>query len=224
MDFQLKVKANDKIFLRDPEGSDLGRKILRESIVMINELGFEHFTFKKLALQIDTTEAGIYRYFENKHKLLVYLITWYWGVMEYLVLFHINNISNTEKKIKKVIDLLSKEIVDNVIDDSIDRLAFYQIVVAESNKVYLTKEVELYNKDQIFKPYKDLCKRIAFLFSEYNSKYKFPHSLASTLLEMSHSQYFFMKNLPSLTDFGKEKTNDKLVDFLNVLVFSNLKK
>ena len=224
MNFQLKVKSNDKLFLRDPESSDLGRNIIRESIVMLNELGFEHFTFKKLAQKIDTTEAGIYRYFENKHKLLVYLITWYWSIMEYSVIYHINNITNTEKKIKKVIDLLSKEITDDVIDSSIDRLAFFQIVVSESNKVYLTKDVESYNKDQAFKPYKDLCKRVAALFIEYNAKYKFPHSLATTLLEMAHSQYFFMQNLPSLTDFGKEKSNEKLVDFLNILVFSNLKK
>lgn len=40
---------------------------------MIYKTGYEAFTFKKLAEDIGTTEAGIYRYFENKYKLLVYL-------------------------------------------------------------------------------------------------------------------------------------------------------
>ncbi|MEJ7912060.1 MAG: helix-turn-helix domain-containing protein, partial [Chitinophagaceae bacterium] len=71
MDIELKIKMNEKLFLRDPEQSELGQKIIRQSIALIYEKGFESFTFKKLAEDITTTEAGVYRYFENKHRLLI---------------------------------------------------------------------------------------------------------------------------------------------------------
>ena len=82
MEVQLKFRMNEQLFLRNPEESDLGRRIVSASIKMIGELGFEAFTFKKLATQIETTEASVYRYFENKHRLLVYLVTWYWSWLE----------------------------------------------------------------------------------------------------------------------------------------------
>ena len=75
----IRIKMNDKLFLRNPEDSLLGKRIVSQGLVLINKLGFEDFTFKKLAAEIETTEASIYRYFENKHRLLVYLITWYWS-------------------------------------------------------------------------------------------------------------------------------------------------
>lgn len=80
------------------------------------------------------------------------------------------------------------------------------------------------NKEQLFKPYKDLCTVIADIILEYNPKYKYPRSLASTIVEMAHFQNFFMINLPSLTDFGKSKDEFKVVSFLEDLVFSSIKK
>ena len=71
MVFQFKVQINEGLFIRNPEDTELGRKILKHSVQMIHQLGFEDFTFKKLAEEIHSTEAGVYRYFENKHKLLI---------------------------------------------------------------------------------------------------------------------------------------------------------
>ena len=48
----LQVKINDKIFLKDPENSELGKKILKEGHRMLDEMGFEGFTFKKLAQKL----------------------------------------------------------------------------------------------------------------------------------------------------------------------------
>ena len=72
------LKINDSIYIKDPQTSELGKKILTQSIDMIYTLGFEQFTFKKLGEQIGSNESSIYRYFENKHKLLLYLTNWYW--------------------------------------------------------------------------------------------------------------------------------------------------
>ena len=75
----LKVHIPDKIYIKDPESSVLGKKIITHSILLIDDIGFESFTFKKLGSEINSNESSIYRYFENKHKLLLYLTSWYWG-------------------------------------------------------------------------------------------------------------------------------------------------
>lgn len=101
MSVVFKVIMNEKLFLRDPEQSVLGKKIVKHGLELINKIGFEEFTFKKLALIIDTTEASIYRYFENKHKLLVYLFAWYWSYLDQKLIFVVNNITDPELKLKK---------------------------------------------------------------------------------------------------------------------------
>ena len=94
MELSIKIKMNEKLFLRNPEETELGRNIIEHSIILIHKIGFEVFTFKKLAKEISTTEAGIYRYFENKHRLLLYIVDWYWSWQEYRLIFQTNNIKN----------------------------------------------------------------------------------------------------------------------------------
>jgi AcrR family transcriptional regulator len=218
MEFQLQIKMNPKLYLRDPEQSPLGRNIIQHSIRMI------HFTFKKLAAEIGTTEASIYRYFENKHKLLTYIIAWLWTWLEYQLVYHTNNVKSPKEKIMVVIKLLTFQLADQFTFNHIDRNQLYQIAIAEGSKSYLTRHVTQDNKAHFFKPYKDLCGRIADIFKEYNASYKYPRSLSSTLLEMAHFQFFFKKNLPSLTDFAHDKDDTGVVQFLQNLVFSSLKK
>lgn len=223
MELSLKIKMNEKLFLRNPEETELGRKIIEYSIVLIHKIGFEAFTFKKLAEKITTTEAGIYRYFENKHRLLIYIVDWYWSWQEYRIIFHVNNVKNPETKIKKALQLLSAQVDDDITTNHINEKLLYEIVMSEGAKSFLTKQVTEDNKAKLFKPYKDLCARIAGFIKEYNPKYKYPHSLASTIIEMAHSQKFYMYNLPSLTDFGTTKDEKKLVAFLEDLVFSSIR-
>ena len=83
----LQLVLNPNLYLRDPQETELGRSIVQQGISMIDELGFEQFTFKKLAVHIGSTEASIYRYFENKHKLLVYIIAGDWNGLEYRIDF-----------------------------------------------------------------------------------------------------------------------------------------
>jgi len=223
MQLEVRIKMNDKLFLRNPEESVLGKKIVKNGLALINKLGFEEFTFKKLAADVNTTEASIYRYFENKHKLLVYLITWYWSFLEYKVLYSINNITNPEQKLKAIIKAICEEPLNNgTASDFISEFESYNLVIWEGSKAYLTRNVSKDNKDRLFKPYKDLCERLSAIIKEYNPKYKFPHSLASTVLETSHSQKFFKQNLPSLTDFPKETDDKKIIFFLETLLFSSI--
>lgn len=224
MELSLHIKMNDKLFLRNPEETELGRKIIQHSIGLINKIGFEAFTFKKLANDISTTEAGIYRYFENKHRLLLYIVDWYWSWQEYRIVFHVNNLKSPQAKIKKAIQLLSAPVEDDFTSGHVNEKLLYEIVMSEGAKSFLTKNVTEDNKAKLFKPYKDLCARIAGFIKEYNPKYRYPHSLSSTVIEMAHSQKFYMYNLPSLTDFGGSKNENELMTFLEGLVFSNIKK
>src|SRR6187402_3208958 len=109
MDFKLSFKVNSTIYLRDPESSELGKKIVKHSIDLIDELGFEAFTFKKLSAEVGTTEASIYRYFENKHRLLLYILNWYWSYMEFLVTFKLENISDKKERLNIIVTLLTHE-------------------------------------------------------------------------------------------------------------------
>lgn len=224
MKLQLQIKMNEPLFVRDPESSELGKKILKHSIMLIHEIGFEAFTFKKLAEETGTTEAGVYRYFENKHKLLVYLTAWYWGWLEFRILFHTNNIRNPAVKLKKVIALLAKTVEDDEQTSFINESVLHKIIITEGTKAYLTKQVGEDNKQQFFKPYKDLCAVIGTIITECSPGYKYPKSLASTIIEMAHFQNFFMHNLPSLTDFGKTKQEQGIIAFLTDLVFASLKR
>jgi len=222
MVLQLQIKMNEKLFVRNPEQTELGRKIIQFGIQLIQENGFESFTFKKLAEEIGSTEAGIYRYFENKHRLLIYLTAWYWSWLEFRVAFHLNNISDPTIKLKKLIQLLASNVVDDDSTMYVNESLLHQIIIAEGSKAYLTKHVSDDNKDRLFKPYKDLCSIIAGIILEYNGEYKHPRSLASTIIEMAHLQVFFMHNLPSLTDFGESKNEQLVVDYIENLVFSSI--
>jgi AcrR family transcriptional regulator len=225
MQLEVRIKMNSKLYLRNPEESVLGKKIVKQGLCLINKLGFEEFTFKKLAAEVKTTEASIYRYFENKHKLLVYLITWYWSFLEYKFVFSINNIPDAEQRLKTVIRIITEEPrVEIDATDFISESESYKLVIWEGSKAYLTRNVSKDNKDRLFKPYKDLCERFSQLIKAYNPRYKFPHSLASTILEMAHSQKFFQQNLPSLTDFPKDPGDKKIISFLESLLFNSIKQ
>jgi hypothetical protein len=225
MELDIRIKMNNKLFIRNPDETVLGKKMVKNGLLLINSIGFEDFTFKKLAIEIHTTEATIYRYFENKHKFLVYIITWYWSYLEYKVMFYVNNVSNPEIKLKTIIKLLVEEPINKGLNsDFILEKDAYQLMMWEGSKAYLTRNVNKDNKDSLFKPYKDLCGRIASIIKEYNPKYKFAHSIASTIIETAHSQKFFTQNLPSLTDFKKEDDDKKLVLFIESLLFNSIKQ
>lgn len=223
MSWQIHIQLNEKLFIRDPSSSEVGRRIVKQGAVMIEKLGLEEFTFKKLATKLKTNESSIYRYFENKHRLLVYLVDWYWRWIEYLVVVHTNNIKEPSKKIDIILNILMLKVEGDLVGGpDVDKQVLHQLVIKEASKSYLTSHVTEDNKLQLFKPYKDLCARIAGIFLEINPKYKYARSLTSTVLEMAHYQYFFMHNLPRLTDFSLAKDENEIINFLRHLILTSL--
>lgn len=222
MDFQVNFKVNPSIFLKDPDSTEVGRQMVKHSIDLIYKLGFEHFTFKKLALDINTTEATIYRYFENKHRLLLYILNWYWSYMEFLLLFKLQNVSSPGDRLRLVVELLTHDLPESSGLNDYNKKSLNAIVITESSKVYLIKEVSEINKNHVFKPYKDLCAQIADVITAYKPGYKYPKSLSTTIIEAAHQQQFFSRNLPKLTDNAENRVSDFTNRFIQDLIFKVL--
>ena len=197
---KINIKINENVFLKDPESSELGQKIVESGIDLIDELGFEDFTFKKLAKRIGSTEASVYRYFENKHTLLVYLVLWYWGWQEYRIVLHTMNIEDPTVKLRKSIRLLTEEIEEDSTFSRINEIKLNRIVNAESSKIYLSKKVDEDNASGFFLQYKEVVQRVSEFILEMNPEFKYPHMLISTVIEGAHHQRFFAEHLPRLTD------------------------
>lgn len=200
MAISIQIKLNNKLYLRDPQATKLGRRIIQHSILLIEEIGIEDFTFKKLAQRISSTEASIYRYFENKHLLLVYLLCWYWEWMKFQIDYNTMNIKDPKRKLEIVISSIVATARRNTSIDFVDEDVLHRIVVAESTKAYHTKQVDKENKYGFFLTYKSLNKKIADIISEIQPDYPYPRALAVTLLEMANNHIYFAQHLPSLTD------------------------
>lgn len=216
----IKIEVNKNLYLKDPQSTDLGKKIIENSILLINNLGFEHFTFKKLGVEIGSTESSIYRYFENKHKLLLYLTSWYWGWKEYQLVFGTNNISNPEEKLLSAIEILTKQVEEDSSNSHINEVILNEVVVNEYSKSYIKIEVDKEIKEGLFATYNRLILRLKEMILEVNSSYKFPASLASTILEGALQQYFLKEHFPV---FSKSFENNTPTEFFQHLVISTLK-
>ena len=217
----MQIRVNEKVHLKDPSSSELGKKIIKYSILLIDEMGLESFTFRKLAKQLETTESSVYRYFESKHKLLIYLTSWYWGWLEYQLVFSTANIASPEKRLKVSISVIAKDVADNEVFDYINLDVLSRIVISESSKAYLTKEVDNANKEGFYAGYKRLVSRVSDIVLEINPKFEYAHTLTSTIIEGIHHQKYFADHLPSLTDI--KHNSDKLAQFYTTMALATIK-
>ncbi len=201
------VNIHNGLCLRDPKETTLGQSILKYSIILIDELGFEHFTFKKLAARINSTEASVYRYFENKHLLLVYLSNWYWEYMYINIQNKLDNITSPTEKLKIAIAGILDSMTKNDEISYIDEDILHSIMVSQADKVYRTKEVTEENKNGFFLAYKKVVRFISDIMLEVDPDFPYSRILASTLTEMPNQQLYYAKNLPSLTSLADQKDN-----------------
>lgn len=200
MGVQLRIQLNSNLYLRNPQETKLGRKIIQHSILLIDEIGFEQFNFKKLAEHMGSTEASVYRYFTNKHTLLVYLLCWYWEFMSFQIEYSTNNITDPCQKLRIAIATIVNTAKRNTSIEFVDEDVLHRIVVAEGDKGYHTKEVDKDNKDGYFLTYKNLAERLARIILEISPDFRYPRALASSLLEMAKDHTYFAQHLPRLTD------------------------
>lgn len=217
----LKIAVPEKIFIKDPETSDLGRRIIEHSILMIDEMGFEAFTFKKLGVTIGSNESSIYRYFESKHKLLLYLSSWYWAWLEYHLVFKTFNIQDKEEKLKEAIDVLTSSIKEDSKFTHINEVVLNRIMINENSKSFLTKEVDQENKEGYFIIYKRIISRLKDMIVDLDSNYPYPASLASTIVEGALHQHFLKDHFKSITDCSTKTTPTQFYTDLTLNILNN---
>lgn len=219
---KITLQINANAFLKNPDSSELGNKIISGSIELISELGFEDFTFKKLAQHISSTEASVYRYFESKHQLLVYLVLWYWSWQEYRLILKLTNIEDPKERLRRAITLLTEKIEQDSTFSQVNEVKLHDILICEASKVFLNKTVEKDNQLGYFTQYKEVVNRISEIILEINSNFKYPHMLVSTVIEGSHHQRFFAEHLPRLTNVIEGE--DAVTSFYTELVFNEIEK
>ena len=200
----IKIQVNPKTYVKDPETSDLGKKIIEKSILLIDEIGFEEFTFKKLGEKIGSNESSIYRYFENKHKLLVYLSSWYWAWIEYRLVFSTNNINDKFEKLKKAIIIVTESIEDDSKTEHINEAVLNKIIIEEFTKTLYSKHVDEENKEGIFLIYKQVNYRIEKMILDINPEYPYAKSLVSSIIEGSLHQHFLKNHLKTITNCNEK--------------------
>ena len=215
----LRIVVPEKIFLKDPESSDLGRRIVRHGILLIDEIGFEAFTFKKLGQKIGSNESSIYRYFESKHKFLLYLSSWYWGWLEYQLVIETHSLATVEDKLRKAIEVFSRPVKEDSSFTHVDEVVLNRIMINENSKSFLTKEVDQENKDGFFVIFKRLVVRLKDLISTYDPGFPHSMSLAAMVIEGALFQHFLKDHFKSITDCGKNTTP---TEFFTELVFRTL--
>jgi len=219
----IKIVLNEALYQRDPQETSLGKKIIKHSILLIDEIGLEAFNFKKLAARMESTEASVYRYFENKHMLLLYLVSWYWEWVSYMIDFNTMNIEDPERRLKIIIHTLVSASKENPSIDYVNESVLHRIIISEGSKAYHIKQVDSENKEGFFTNYKKLSEKVADVISEINPDFPYPHTLASNLFEMANNHIYFAQHLPRLTDVKVKKENfDEVEEMLRYFAFQLL--
>jgi len=208
--FFVKLEINSNLYLKDPQKSKLGKKIIEHSVLLIDQIGLEKFNFKKLAQVIPSSEASIYRYFENKHNLFVYLLNWYWEWTIARLELNTINITDPKRKLSLALDIIIDSANKNMEVEFVDEEILHKIVVREGAKAYHHKSVDADNEDGFFLSYKRLCGKIADLITELKSDFPYPKALASTIIETANNNLYFARHLPRLTDLDKGASKDNL--------------
>lgn len=196
---QLKINVPEHTFLKNPQESKLGEQIFQQGIILLNDLGFEQFTFKKLALLINSSEVSIYRYFESKQHFLQYLFAWYWGLVEHKIHFATVNSKTTKERLDKAVNILLGNESANFIEVQNEK-ELQQIIKNEGFKAFLIKNIDQVNSLGVFENYKTIVDQLSGWLSELCPEYPYPKILISNIIEGSIVQDFYSEHLPRLTN------------------------
>ena len=219
----VQMRINEGLYRRDPTETSLGRKLLSESVRLIDELGMEGFTFKKLAKESSSTEASVYRYFTSKQQLLNYLFAWYWSWLEYRLTQRTANISDPQRRLKLAIGVLAESLEDDPGTPYINEALLHKIVTTESDRSLLTHNLRKGGPPQNLEAYASLCSTLARYIQAMSPEFPYPQALTVTLLAATHRQRFYAEYFPDVTEVKSHDSDPQaLAQFLELLVFSVL--
>ena len=202
----VRIVVDNRLYLRDPQETELGRRLLSDAVEMLNELGLEAFTFSKLARACKSTEASVYRYFHNKHELLGYLVAWYWAWLDYKVSFKTNNITQHTKRLELMLEVLAGNTDAGAMTPWMNEKLLQRLVVEEWGKLQLAGEhtaARAYTHQEVF------TKRIADFIHAANPHYPYPRALAGLLIQQAHQQRWYAEHFPQFTEVRLNDTGNK---------------
>lgn len=205
-----RITISEKLYIKDPETTVLGKKIIKHGIILIDQIGYEAFTFKKLGALIKSNESSIYRYFESKHKFLLYLSTWYWSWTEYNLVVSTTSVADPLQKLLKAIDLVTKIVQDDPKTPHIDESILSRIIVSEFNKTLFTKDVDKENQEGFFMVYLRIIQRIIEMIEQVNPTYPHAKTLASSIVNGNLHQNYLKDHFTTITSVSE---NAPLTDF-----------
>jgi len=222
---RITIKVNPKTFLRDPAETELGRKIIKHGIELLSETGFQCFNFKQLAKAMDSTEASVYRYFENKHFLLVYLTSWYWDYLDYLIMINTRNITDPKDRLRLAVKTMVEGSTEASPVDYINQKKLHKIVVEQSTKVFHNRKVEDNDKCGLFKNFTNLNNNIAALISACNADFKYPRALATNVLKLAIDHTYYAEHMCAITEVTNccQTKHDQLEEMINYFLDRLLK-
>ncbi len=214
----IQIRVSSSLYVRDPEETLLGRKIVGEAVKLIDSLGFNDFTFKKLAAEIQSTEASVYRYFKSKQQLLQYLFAWYWSWLEYRLMLCTLNIQDPAQKLGEALRTLTESISSDPSFPHLDESILHRVVISESKpQDAYTQRTKM--RDGPAESFESLCAKVAEILRELNPKYKTPKALALTLISATHEQRYLAQYLPGITEIKPGRAGSaNLLAFLESLV------
>lgn len=222
MSLKLNFKLPEKLYIKDPQESGYGKRLLTNAIELINDLGFESFTFKKLGIKMESSEVSVYRYFENKHMLLLYLNCWYCEWVNYLIEIRTLNVEDPKDKLKRAIHCMIHANTESELTEYINEHLLFQIIMKEGSKTYHISDVDEENKYGLFLPYKILVGKLAAIIKEVEPSFKYSRSLASTIFEMINNQIYYSEHLPKLTSLNPKNKIMELEKMVNHFAFGSV--
>ena len=107
-----------------------------------------------MKLALCSKEALLYRYFENKHRLLTYLVSWHWAWIRFWVSFAMTNGTAPRQRLHLALVTVHAPTFDPPATLDLNEEALYRVVMAEASKAYLPKGVDASNQAGLFQKYK----------------------------------------------------------------------
>lgn len=200
MAISIKIDPPRQLYLSDPQRTKLGRAILAGAIPLLNRLGLERFTFKKLSAEISSSEASLYRYFRNKNELLLYLASWYWDWIGYLIDRHIPRERGAWSELRIAIRVLTQPYADGIAPDYIDQFGMHRLFIYEGTRTYRSTPMTRNGDVGRYRAYHGLIERLSRLILRVDPRFDHPLTLASSIFQLAHDHSFFARHQPRVTE------------------------
>lgn len=207
------IEPDPGLALRDTS-SPMGVRILGEGLALMNGIGLEAFTFKKLAERMGSTEMTVYHYFANKQRLLQYYYQMYWLWLATYCQQEGRALQDPMERLRGDIRAICGLWPADARAAQFDPSELRELVINEGSKSFMHKNVDSDNRLKVFKPYKDLCGHLASELKACSPRIRHVRSFATTLVEMAHSLEFAMNHLPALTELSAKKDRKQLAAYL----------